>query len=59
MLDIASKAAEENNPVMSIMFDEIRLAPASDYVEAVSKIFSMLKTATKNDNYFSGGCFGY
>ena len=59
MLDIAAKVTEENNPVMSIMFDEIGLVLASDYVEAVSKIFSMLKTAIKSDNYFSGGCFGY
>lgn len=59
MLDNAAKVTEDNNPVMSIMFDEIGLVLASDYVEAVSKIFSLLKTAIKNDNYFSGGCCGY
>lgn len=59
MLDIAAKASEEKNPEMSIMFDEIGLVLASDYVEAVSKIFSMLNTVMKSDNYFSGGCFGY
>jgi len=59
MLDIAAKATEEKNPEMSIMFDGIGLVRASDYVEAVSKIFSMFKTAIKSDNYFSGGCPGY
>lgn len=59
MLDIAAKTTEEKNPEISIMFDEIGLVLASDYVEAVSKIFSMLKTAIKSDNYFSGGCSGY
>lgn len=59
MLDIAAKEAEEKNPEMSIMFDGIGLVLASDYVEAVSKIFSMLKTAVKSDNYFSAGCSGY
>ena len=59
MLDIAAKATEEKNPEMSIMFDGIGLVLASDYVEAVSKIFSMLKTAIKSDNHFSGECFGY
>ena len=44
---------------MSIMFDGIGLVLASDYVEAVNKIFSMLKTAIKSDNHFSGECFGY
>lgn len=59
MLDIAAKATEKKNPEMSIMFDGIGLVLASDYVEAVSKIFSMLKTAMKGDNYLSGGCSGY
>lgn len=59
MLDIAAKTTEETNPEMSIMFDGVGLVLASDYVEAVSKIFSMLKTAIKSDNYFSRGCFGY
>lgn len=59
MLDTAAKATEEKNPEISIMFDEIGLVLASDYVEAVSKIFSMLKTDIKSDNHFSGECFGY
>lgn len=59
MLDIAARATEEKNPEMSIMFDGIGLVLASDYAEAVSKIFSMMKTAIKSDNYYSGGCSGY
>lgn len=59
MLDIAAKATEEENPEISIMFNGIGLVLASDYVEAVSKIFSMLKTAIKNDFFPPGGCFGY
>lgn len=59
MLDIAARATEEKNPEMSIMFDGIGLVLASDYAEAVSKIFSMMKTTIKSDNYYSGGCSGY
>lgn len=58
-LDIAAKATEKKNPEVSIMFDGIGLVLASDYIEAVSKIFSMLKTTIKNDNYLSEKCFGY
>ena len=58
MLDIAAKATEDKDPQMSIMFDGIGLVLASDYIEAVSKIFSMLKTAAKHDNHFSRECFG-
>lgn len=43
-LDIAAKATEEKNPEMSIMFEGIGLVLASDYLDAVGKIFSMLKT---------------
>lgn len=59
MLDFAAKAVEDKNLEMSIMFDGIGLVLVSDYVEAVSKIFSMLKTVIKNENYFSEKCFGY
>lgn len=31
----------------------------SDDIEAVRKIFSMMKTLIKNDKYFSERCFGY
>ena len=43
-LDIAAKATEDKNPELSIMFDEIGLVLASDYLEAVGKIFSLFKT---------------
>ena len=46
-LDMAAKATEEKNPELSIMFDGIGLALASDYLEAVGKIFSMFKTLEK------------
>lgn len=46
-LDIAAKATEDNNPEVSIMFDGIGLVLASDYLEAVGKIFSMFKTMEK------------
>lgn len=59
MLDAAAKAYEDKNPEISIILDGIGLVLASDYVEAVSKIFSMLKTAIKIDNHFSGRCSGY
>ena len=43
-LDIAAKATKGKNPELSIMFDGIGLVLASDYLEAVGKIFSMFKT---------------
>ena len=46
-LDIAAKATEDNNPEVSIMCDGIGLVLASDYLEAVGKIFSMFKTLKK------------
>lgn len=46
-LDIAAKATEDNYPEESIMFDGIGLVLASDYLEAVGKIFSMFKTLEK------------
>ena len=59
MLDAAAKVYEDKNPGISIILDGVGLVLASDYVEAVSKIFSMLKTVIKTDDYFSGGCSGY
>lgn len=59
MLDIAAKATEDKNPEISIILDGVGLVLASDYVEAVSKILSMLKTTIKNDNCFSKRYFGY
>ena len=46
-LDMAAKATEDKNPEISIMFDGIGLVLASDYLEIVSKIFSMFKTLGK------------
>ena len=46
-LDIAAKATEDKNSEISIMFDGIGLVLASDYLEIVSKIFSMFKTLEK------------
>ncbi|MCI8860125.1 MAG: hypothetical protein HFI71_11545 [Lachnospiraceae bacterium] len=58
-LEIAAKVSEDKDPQMSIVFDEIGLILASDYLEAVNKIFSMLKTLNKINNNFSGRCFRY
>ena len=46
-LDIAAKATEDKEPELSIVFDGIGLVLASDYLEAVGKIFSMFKTREK------------
>lgn len=46
-LDMAAKATEDKNPEISIMFDGIGLVLASDYLEVVSKIFSIFKTLGK------------
>lgn len=46
-LDMAARATEEKNPELSIMFDGIGLVLASDYLDAVGKIFSMFKTLEK------------
>lgn len=46
-LDIAAKATEDKEPELSIVFDGIGLVLASDYLEAVGKIFSMFKTMGK------------
>ena len=46
-LDMAAKVTEEKEPELSIMFDGIGLVLASDYLEAVGKIFSMFKTLEK------------
>ena len=46
-LDMAAKATEDKNPELSIVFDGIGLVLASDYLEAVGKIFSMFKSMEK------------
>ncbi len=57
-LDAAAKATEDKNPEISIMFDGIGLVLASDYLEAVSKIFTMFKTLGKAKYSSAEGCFG-
>lgn len=54
MLDVAAEVYEDKKPEMSIFLDGVGFILASDYVEAVSKIFSMLKTAIKKNSVFSG-----
>lgn len=46
-LDEVAKATKDKNPEISIMFDGIGLVLASDYLEAVGKIFSMFNTLEK------------
>ena len=58
LLDGAAKAIEDKNPEISIMFDEIGLVLASDYLDAVSKIFSMFKTSGKIKDNSADKCFG-
>ena len=57
-LDAAAKATEDKNPEISIMFEGIGLVLASDYLEAVSKIFSMFKTLGKVTYNSAERCFG-
>ncbi len=42
-LDMSAKATEDKKPELSIMFDGIGLVLASDYLEAIGKIFFCLK----------------
>lgn len=58
-LDAAAKATEDENPALSIMFDGIGFVLASDYLEAVNKIFSMFKTLEKVNGTSAVKCFGY
>lgn len=46
-MDIAAKATEDKKPELSILYEGIGFVLASDYLEAVGKIFSMLKTREK------------
>ena len=55
-LDMAARATEEKNPELSIMFDGIGLVLASDYLEAVGKIFSMFKTLEKMETNETNRC---
>lgn len=55
-LDLAAKATEDKNSELSILFDGIGFVLASDYLEAVGKIFSMLKTREKMRNNTTTRC---
>lgn len=55
-LDIAAKATEDKDPELSIVFDGIGLVLASDYLEAVGKIFSMFKTNEKMKSGATNRC---
>lgn len=59
LLDAAAKTTEDKNSRLSIMFDGIGLVLASDYLEAVSKIFSMFKKLGEINKDYTGACFGY
>lgn len=59
MLDAAVEEYEDKNPRISIILDGVGLVLASDYVEAVSKIFSMFKTAIKNNQHVPPACSKY
>lgn len=48
MLDMVARETEDKNPEASIVFYGIGFVLASDYSEAVDKMFSMLKTAIKS-----------
>lgn len=47
LLGAAAKATEESDPEASIVFDGIGMVLASDYLEAVHKIMSMINTYSK------------
>ena len=59
LLEAAVKGTDESDPEASIVFDGIGLILASDYLEAVHKILSMINTYNKmsyvNDD--SRDCF--
>lgn len=59
MLDAAAEVYKDKSPGISIILDGVGLVLASDYVEAVSKIFSMFKTAIKNDQHIPTACSKY
>ena len=47
LLEAAAKLTEKSDPEMSIVFDGIGLVLASDYIEAVHKVLSMINTYNK------------
>lgn len=59
LLDAAAKATEDANPAASILFDGIGLVLASDYLEAVHKVFSMFRTYSKAVHSYDRDCPQY
>lgn len=56
LLDMAAKATENTNPEVSIIFDGIGLVLASDYLEAVHKVLSIMSTYSRMINTNKGSC---
>ena len=56
LLDMAARATENADPEASIIFDGIGLVLASDYLEAVHKVLSMLSTYGEMVNANEGSC---
>lgn len=55
-LEVAANATENKNPELSIMFDGIGLILASDFLEVISKVFSIMKTVKKCYNFNEVSC---
>ena len=47
LLTAVSEATKDTDPISSIMFDGIGLVLASDYMDAVNRVVSMISTARK------------
>lgn len=50
-LEVSANATENKNPELLIMFDGIGLILASDFLEVISKVFSIMKTIKKCYNF--------
>ena len=46
-LEVVANATENKNPELSIIFDGIGLILAADFLEVISKVFSIMKTIKK------------
>ena len=56
LLEIAAKTTEESDPSASIVFDGIGVVLASDYLEVIHKILSILHTHYKMSDANSNCC---
>lgn len=59
LLDVAARATEDQEPVLSIAFDGMGLILASDYLEAIHKALSMIKTYEGSLRYIEAQCPHY